>query len=147
MTVLLDTGPLGRVSNPKVTPINRQCHEWLMSMVRAGHVVLVPEIADYEVRRELLRLDKRPGLARLDEVKATLGYLPLTTPIMLRAAPLWAQARRWGVPTADPHGLDCDAILAAQALEVDATVATENAGHLGRFVDARHWRDIRVSEL
>jgi predicted nucleic acid-binding protein len=94
MTVLLDTGPLGRVSNPRATPINRECHEWLLTLVNHGHVVLVPEIADYEVRRELLRLEKRRGLERLDEVKAALGYLPLTTPIMLRAAQLWAGAPR-----------------------------------------------------
>jgi hypothetical protein len=53
----------------------------------------VPEIADYEVRRELLRANKVRGIARLDLLKNSIGYLPLTTPIMLKAAELWAQAR------------------------------------------------------
>ncbi|MFY9825596.1 MAG: hypothetical protein WAM82_29755 [Thermoanaerobaculia bacterium] len=33
--------------------------------------------------------------------------------------------------------------LSAQALEVDGIVATDNVGHLARFVTARTWRDIR----
>jgi len=47
-----------------------------------------------------------------------------------------------GHPTCDPKELDCDVILAAQALSVNAIVATENIGHLVRFVHARHWKDI-----
>jgi hypothetical protein len=33
-------------------------------------------------------------------------------------------------------------ILAAQAERAGAIVATENVGHLARFVTAKHWRDI-----
>ena len=70
----------------------------------------------------------------------------LSTPIMLRAAELWAEARRRGRPTADPQALDCDVILAAQALAMDATVVTDNVGHLALFVEAKSWRDIPVAE-
>jgi predicted nucleic acid-binding protein len=113
------------------------------SLVLHGARIWVPEIADYEVRRELLRANKTRGIARLDLLKNSIGYLPLTTPIMLKAAELWAQARRSGTPTADPKALDCDVILAAQALAVQGIVATENVGHLSRFVEARHWREIK----
>lgn len=143
MIVLLDAGPLGIVSNPNASAVNKECYDWMESLVVSGVQVFVPEIADYEVRRELLRANKSQGLARLDLLKNSLGYLPITTSVMLKAAELWAQARRSGMPTADPQALDCDVILAAQALEVSAVVATENVGHLLRFVDARHWRDIK----
>lgn len=48
---------------------------------------------------------------------------------------------------ADGSALDCDMILAAQALLVaedryEVVVATRNVGHLGRFVDAREWETI-----
>lgn len=33
-------------------------------------------------------------------------------------------------------------ILTAQAESVGAVVATENVGHLARFITAKHWRDI-----
>ena len=143
MIVLLDAGPLGMISNPNASITNSACYQWMESLVLNGDEVLVPEIADYEVRRELLRARKIHGLARLDILKNSLGYLPLTTPVMLKAAELWAQARNSGLPTADPKALDCDVILAAQALEKDGIVATENVGHLSRFVDARDWRDLQ----
>jgi hypothetical protein len=54
----------------------------------------------------------------------------------------WVQDR----PTADPQALDCDVILAAQALAMGATVVTDNVGHLALFVEAKSWRDIPVAE-
>ena len=39
-----------------------------------GNVLVVPEIADYEVRRELLRADKVNGVKRLDLIKTTFAY-------------------------------------------------------------------------
>jgi predicted nucleic acid-binding protein len=67
----------------------------------------------------------------------------LDTPTMRRAAELWALARQRGTPTADPKEIDADVILAAQAERAQAVVATDNVGHLGRFVAAKHWRDLR----
>lgn len=141
--VLLDAGPLGMISNPKATAVNRGCYEWMGALVVSGIEVFVPEIADYEVRRELLRAGKTQGIARLDLIKKTIGYLPITTSVILKAAELWAEVRRMGLPTADPKALDCDVIPAAQALEVNGIVATENTGHLTRFVTAKDWRDIQ----
>jgi predicted nucleic acid-binding protein len=145
MIVLLDAGPLGMISNPNASITNTECYQWMESLILNGDEVLVPEIADYEVRRELLRARKTRDIARLDLLKESIGYVPLTTLIMLKAAELWAQARNSGMPTADPKALDCDVILAAQALEVNGIVATENVGHLSRFVDARHWRDMKLA--
>lgn len=143
--VLLDAGPLGMISNPSATQANLECFEWLESILTSGLQVIVPEIADYEIRRELLRANKTRGLHRLDLLKYTLDYLPLSTDVMLRAAELWADARKQGKPTADAKALDCDVILAAQALSEGAIVATENVGHLSRFVEAKNWRDISPS--
>jgi predicted nucleic acid-binding protein len=140
--VLLDAGPLGMISNPSATPANLECYNWMESLLMSGYQIVVPEIADYEVRRELLRANKTRGLERLDLIKNTLEYLPLTTGMMLKAAELWAQARNQGTPTADAKALDCDVILAAQALSENGIVATENVGHLSLFVEAKNWRDI-----
>ena len=140
--ILLDASPLGMISNPSATPANLECYNWLESLIISDCRVIVPEIADYEVRRELIRAGKTRGLARLDLLKNTLDYLPLTTAVMLKAAELWAQARNQGTPTADAKALDCDVILAAQALATGGIVATENVGHLSLFVEAKDWRDI-----
>jgi predicted nucleic acid-binding protein len=107
--------------------------------------VIVPEIADYEVRRELLRANRRRGLSNLDQLVVQLEYLPLTTAAMRRAAELWAQARQQGQPTAASASLDADVILAAQALTLAAAavvIATANPGHLARFAPAELWQNI-----
>jgi predicted nucleic acid-binding protein len=143
--VVLDTGPLGLVSNPKQTGDNLACYQWLEALVSQGRRILVPEIADYEIRRELLRGGKLRGLRRLDTITTTLEYLPITTLAMRTAADLWAQARRAGQPTAGDDALDGDVIVAAQALSLgvpDIVVATTNVGHLTRFVPAKLWEDI-----
>lgn len=147
MIVMLDTGPLGRASNPRASEYNLACYNWVKGLLVHGIPVFIPEICDYEVRRELLRAGKLQGIARLDVLKHTLHYLPLTTEVMLHAAQLWAMARQGGYPTADAQALDGDVILAAQASALNAIVATDNVGHLSRFVDARNWDTITVSAI
>lgn len=147
MIVLLDTAPLGMVSNPKASLVNEECRRWLRGLLASGVRVVIPEIADYEVRRELLRARKVKGVARLDALKTTLEYLPLNTTIMLEAAALWAQARQAGTPTADAAALDGDVILAAQALSLTVSgkrvvVATSNVRHLELFVEAQEWQKV-----
>ena len=112
-------------------------------MLREGTEIIVPEITDYELRRNLLLEGLTESVRRLDRLKVVLTYLPLDTRAILRAAAFWAQARKSGKPTADPKELDVDVILAAQAVEAGGTVVTENVGHLALFVEAWDWRDIR----
>jgi predicted nucleic acid-binding protein len=136
------------ITNPRATPQNEQCRQWLAALLASGVRVALPEIADYEVRRELLRARRLQGIARLDQAKTTLEYLPLTTEAMLQAADLWAHARQQGQPTAPDLTLDADVILAAQALLLaqqgePVVIATTNVGHLARFVPAQLWQQIQ----
>ena len=114
-TVLLDAGPLGLVTNPRASQESLACSQWMELLLLNGIRVAIPEIADYEIRRELLRANKTRGLERLDALKETIEYIPITTSVMLKAAEFWAQARQQGRPTADDKALDADVILAAQA--------------------------------
>ena len=135
------------ITNPKSSPENEACKNWLASLAYNGVEVVIPEIADYEVRRELLRAGKDRGLGRLDGLKNLLRYAPITTPVMLKAAEFWATARKMGRQSAGDSSLDADMILVAQAgvlvSEGDETViATTNVRHLALFASARIWRDI-----
>jgi hypothetical protein len=146
MLVVLDSGPLGLLSNPSTRGPAAAAAEWATSLIRAGHVLVVPELADYEVRRELLRADRVVGLERLDALVDGLRYEPISTTAMRHAAEFWAQARRRGRPTAPDHALDGDVVLAGQAAALapaEVVVATTNARHLARYVDARRWTDVR----
>lgn len=140
--IILDATPLSLLCQRSAAKGVPEIRAWLAARIAAGAIIYVAEIADYEVRRELLRAGKIASIRRLDVLCADLHYLPLTTEIMRRAAELWAEARNTGRPTAPPEALDGDVILAAQAESVGAIVATENVGHLARFVTARSWRDI-----
>lgn len=143
--ILLDTGPLGQITNPKITPANTACVRWYQSLIAGGRRIVVPEIADYEIRRELLRAKKTPGIARLDSLIHTVEYLPITTTAMRQAAAFWAQARQQGQQTAGDNTIDCDMILAAQAVTLgvpDFIIATTNPKHLSRFVPADLWQNI-----
>jgi len=138
-SVILDTGPLGKLAHPNPKPADLH---WLNELLHAGIRVYLPEVADFEIRRNLLVYRFVTSIRRLDELKSTLVYMPITTSAMLLAAEFWAELRRSGNPVADPKELDCDVILAAQAHQVGAVVATDNVGHLSRLVTARHWRSI-----
>lgn len=140
MKLVLDTGVLSRIANPKAqdsAPVRAR-----LEQVRAttpGLQVYVPEIADYEVRRKLLHLKKQRSIRHLDATIRIFTYLPVDTPTMKRAAQLWAEARWRGRPTGPEDSLDADVILAAQALAVGGTVATTNVKHLAQFVPVQDW--------
>lgn len=138
--IVLDTGPLSKLCDPAR---NQELSSWLKAMLAANAEIYVPEIADYEARRGMLHRNMARAITRLNQLGATLIYLPLDTEVMRRAAELWAKLRKKGQPTADPHALDGDVILAAQAEKVGGIVATENVGHLTRVVRAKHWNQVR----
>jgi predicted nucleic acid-binding protein len=146
MIVLLDAGPLGMITNPKSAPESEECKDWVAAAVGKGIEVIIPEIADYEVRRELLRADKFRGLERLDALKRILEYAPITTPVMLKAAEFWAAARKMGRQSASDASLDADMILAAQAAvlgrDAETVIATTKVRHLAVYSVARLWREI-----
>ncbi len=147
--IVLDASPLGIASNAPGKPAVALCLDWLRALDAAGARVVVPEVADYEVRRGLLWAGATAGLKRLDRLTAALDYAPITTAAMHAAAEFWAALRRQGQPTAGLRDLDADAILAGQATTLGGagdvvTVATSNVGHLARFpgLDARQWATI-----
>jgi predicted nucleic acid-binding protein len=145
--IMLDSSPVGLIINPKANPLAKDCQQWFYTLLQRKYKVILPEIVDYEIRRELLRANKLSGLRRLDQLKSEILYLPITTEIMLKAAELWAKARQQGKPTADNQALDGDVILASQALalkniDYEVIIATSNKKHLSLFTEAENWQTI-----
>lgn len=146
--VVFDTGVLSLVADkPGKSPDVTAAQQWVAGLIVAGVRLYVPEVCDYELRRELTRAGKVSSLQRLDALAQGANYIPITTPIMRHAAQLWATARNTGRPTADDTALDGDIILCAQVLSLnlpaaDYVVATTNTKHLVAFVTATEWRNI-----
>jgi hypothetical protein len=149
---MLDSGPQGLAIRRPGKPLIVQFQNWARGILVGGSLLTLPEIAHYEVRRELVRLNAVSSLRRLDQLvsgTAGMSYLPLSTAVIKRAAEYWATVRQTRQPTADPKELDGDAILAAQAsLAGNAgdivIIATTNVGHLSRFpgITAQQWEQI-----
>ena len=151
--IVLDTSPLGMISNPNASAENDAINEWVLKLLRRNELIVIPEIADYEVRRELIRSKKLRGIYNLDTLKSKLKYLPINTETMLEAAQLWAEARNIGKPATNNLALDGDMILIAQMRAASRVwaeeangghtiLATTNVKHLTHFCDARLWRDV-----
>ena len=58
--------------------------------------MLISEVADYEVRRELVRAGKTLSVARLDALQTEFVYLPINTATMRKAAALLVGAKLAG---------------------------------------------------
>jgi predicted nucleic acid-binding protein len=147
--IVLDSGILSLATQRRGVVQADACRRWISACMRAGAVLRVPAIANYETRRELLRAGKRSSVQRLDAflVARPERYIPISDDDLYRAAEMWADSRRRGLPTSDPKQLDADVILAAQALNLgipadDLVVAPTNVRHLSRFLDARLWTAI-----
>lgn len=144
--IVLDASPLGLLCHPRNPPPVMACRRWLSDLLVTGRQVVVSEISDYELRRELLRNNSQRALINLEQLASKLIYLPITTADMRKAAELWAWARQNGVPTAGDSALDGDVILAAQTFNLNqpAVIATTNPAHLTRYVQAELWSNIQA---
>lgn len=134
--VLLDANSLSQVTHPKTKP---EVINW-MQFLRENNIALKsPEISVYEVRRELIRLNNNKSIERLNQF-VSLSLIPINSETFVQAAIFWAEVRNQGKPTSDNKSLDCDAILAAQALQQfeyydKVTVITTNVKHIVGFAE------------
>ena len=140
--VILDSGPLGRLTHANYSR-NRDVRAWLSSLLDREILVFLSEIADFEIRRNLILENLTGSLANLDDLPSLITYLPITTADMRLAAELWAKSRKSGRSVGDPKELNADVILAAQAIRHGAIIATDNIGHLGQFAEAKLWTSIK----
>ena len=75
---MLDSGPLGRLTHADYSR-NREYRAWLAALLDHNIAVFVPEIADYEVRRNLIVENLTGSLANLDALPSLINYVPITT--------------------------------------------------------------------
>jgi predicted nucleic acid-binding protein len=144
--ILLDS-PLGLLCKPSENAEVVAISDWVADCLAADHAIYIPEVIDYELRRELIRARKVTSVNKLDSLREWLDFVPISSKAMSLAAQLWAKSRQEGQPTGDPNKLDIDVILAAQALTLDVppdhiVIATANVAHLSRFVNADLWSNI-----
>jgi len=147
MNLVLDSNVLSKLCHPRAYP---EVCQWFDQFVgqQVGNRVFIPELADYELRRELIRLlikqnQGQSSLDRLDQLGRDFDFLRVTTSHFRAGARMWAEARSAGLVTASSKSLDIDVLLAAQALDVQGIVVTSNLRHFGFYgVPAKDWTEI-----
>lgn len=150
--IILDETPLSLLTQKRGHALGDRCREWYAALSHAGCRFYVPEIADYELRRELLRSGRDASVRRLDQFNNAFAdrYLPLSTADVRLAAQLWAAARNRGRAGASAEALDGDVLIAAQAIRLEPTahglagviVATANVAHFAALTDVALWSGI-----
>jgi predicted nucleic acid-binding protein len=148
--VALDSSVLGVVTRAPGDPEGDDLFIRLANLRSDGVPIIIPEIADYEVRRGLMVARATSGLKRLDALKSEFTFRAIRSADMRRAAELWAYLARRGLRIAGHHDLGADAILTAQAIHAgrpgdEIRIVTDNLRHFGRFpgVTAVLWRSLR----
>ena len=139
LKLLLDTGVLSEICHGKV---ERPVRGWF-ERISQRHDVLLSDVADYEVRGELVRSKALRGLALLDGMPVRAQRLRMTDATWLRAATLWAQLVPLGRPPA--KGIAGDVHLAAQADLEGATVVTYNLKDFADVVSASLWTNVPIA--
>lgn len=160
MIVLLDSGVLGLLVTPLVVTSEKEdteiyrCTQWFRSLLLRGVWLISSDISDYEVRRELIRINSE-GIELLDEFREEnlIDFLPITSEVLIQAAEFWAETRKKGIPTSSDKNIDADLIISAQWKMLTKEhpgravyIATKNLKHLRIFVGdfALEWESIRA---
>ena len=69
LIIILDTGTLGLVTNPYHSPVSLECKNWFKKILLNTIKVTTSEVCDYELRRELIRSNKKESLKRLELIR------------------------------------------------------------------------------
>jgi tRNA(fMet)-specific endonuclease VapC len=120
LPALLDTDVLSEVLKGK----HRQVAQSAEQYVREHQRFTFSAITLYEIERGLLARRATRMLAQFDEIVRSSRVLPVSTPVLRRAARLWADAKTAGQPQND-----ADLLIAATALEDGLSLVTGNRRH------------------
>lgn len=130
---LLDTDILSEVLKAKDARVLGKAEQYLTEHGRLAF----SEITFYEVVRGMLAHRATSQMAKFLERAGDSDVTPISPPVLLRAADLWARAHAGGHPRDD-----ADLIIAATALEVGRVLVTGNTAHFAWIEGLRleDWR-------
>lgn len=131
---LLDTDTVSEISKQKNANVAAHATAYLAQHGR----FTVSSFTRYELLRGLKERNSAQQLARFSMFCQNNTVLPVSDPILDRAAELWVTARKGGLPHRD-----ADLIIAATAIEHSLILVTGNTAHFNWIPGLRlsNWRD------
>jgi len=98
MIIFLDTGVLGKITNPNLSPETIECQTWFERLLARGVYFVSSEICFYELKRSLILTKEQQkssqGIENLDNLRNTIDFLTITKDEVEIAARIWAEARK-----------------------------------------------------
>jgi tRNA(fMet)-specific endonuclease VapC len=130
---LLDTDILSEVLKRKDPHVLATAQQYLAQHERLAFSAMTV----YEIIRGMRAKQATRQLAKFMKTVGTSDVFPVSLPVLLRAADLWAEGRGGG----HPHD-DTDLIIAATALQAQRVLVTGNTSHYSWITGLRlaDWR-------
>jgi tRNA(fMet)-specific endonuclease VapC len=130
---LIDTDILSEVIKGKHPQVLASAQTYLAVHQRLSFSAMTV----YEVLRGMLASQASRQLAGFLAMVGSSDVRPVTLPVLVRAAELWAEARNNGYPCND-----ADLIIAATALESQRVLVTGNTAHFAWITELQQsdWR-------
>lgn len=130
---LIDTDILSEILKGKDAKVLAGAQQYLAVHQRLAFSTMTM----YEIMRGMLANQASRQLAGFLAITSTSDMLPVSVPVLKRAAGLWADARNNGHPRDD-----ADLIIAATALEAQRVLVTGNTSHFSWIAGLRleDWR-------
>lgn len=157
MIVILDSNILALLVAPiieklsedeKLTNEVERCTEWLYRLLSKGAGVISSDICDYEIRRELIRINSK-SVQELDKLRDLIEFQEVTLAVLEKAAEIWAEARSMSQSNKNKDNIDVDCILAAQWCLLkeeyparQVIIATKNIKDFQRVTECSIWQNI-----
>jgi tRNA(fMet)-specific endonuclease VapC len=130
---LLDTDTVSEIAKEKHANVAKHATDYLSQYGQ----FTISSFTRYELQRGLLERNSAKQLARFATFCQKSVILPITDPVLDRAAELWVTARKGGLPHRD-----ADLIIAATAIENGLVLVTGNTPHFAWIPGLRieNWR-------
>ncbi len=112
---------------------NKEIFSKLTDLASNDHIISIPNIVYYEIKRGLLSSGSTNKLNRFVSFAKALGIVELKTSTLDIAAQIYSDLKNAGTLIEDD-----DIFIGASALENNAILVTNNERHLGRIKDLKY---------
>ena len=112
---------------------NKEIFSKLSDLASNDHIISIPNIVYYEIKRGLLASGSTNKLNRFVSFANALGIVELKTSTLDIAAQIYSDLKKAGTLIEDD-----DIFIGASALENNAILVTNNERHLGRIKDLKY---------
>lgn len=141
--ILLSHGVVGLLTHSNID-LRKDVKTWFARHMALGAGFYLPTLVEYAARTHFHARKFSDALAELDAISEHSVIVPTTAADIKQALALRTRNRRISQKS-KPYSysqIDIVHLIAAQAIRLNAVVATSGNSRINQLVDARHWRTL-----